>query len=593
MGERMNRAEPSLNSIAGRRGASRGRVASVIGAALLALPMQAAWAAPTLDTLGDASITPQRDLTGGETSDLLHQLQLVNGFSAPAGGGWTVIPQLSLTEELTDNVYQVRAPRRWDLISVIAPGLNIAGDLPRLQLSFSYSPVLTMYANTGSLNALTQQLNGSAHITAAPDLFYIDVRALSGVSSLYGGYGGLGGVGQQAGSVAGYGTSLSSLGLNRQNETQNANITVTPYLQRQFGDYGTARVSYSVGVTRSNTLSGFAAAPFPTGGQNSQTSISQEEIASFTTGQFLARLQDVFTVDLSQYQSTTGTGFYNGFTGLTSSRETGTRSSRTAITNAVSYQLNRTVALNGMIGHETITYSGTGGGLNTNGLTWRLGTTLTPGPDTTLTFGYGRAAGVNSFDASGHYALTARTTLTLSYQTSVGTQQQYLQNQFTRTTTNATGQLVDPTTGTPIFLTNTLARQDAVFRTEALTLGATTALDRDVVALTATLTSQSIVGAGNPGIPTKGLAATASWVHAMRPDMTVSGSVAYSQQQQGNGNSGYLGNNNSYVATLGWQYQLTQSLGMNVSYSFFDRISQQSAYNAYQNLLLVGFLKRF
>ncbi len=45
----------------------------------------------------------------------------------------------------------------------------------------------------------------------------------------------------------------------------------------------------------------------------------------------------------------------------------------------------------------------TTGGLNVNDLTWSVGTTLTPDPDTSLTVSYGHLNGYNSLSVNGHY----------------------------------------------------------------------------------------------------------------------------------------------------------------------------------------------
>ena len=109
---------------------------------------------------------------------------------------------------------------------------------------------------------------------------------LPGVHSHYGGIGGLGGVGAPAGAAATAQTAIPTLagndqGLTRNNEMQVTSFGISPYLVQRFGDWGTGRLGYSLDVTRSNTLSGFASSPFPTGGTNGQTLMTNEEIAPF------------------------------------------------------------------------------------------------------------------------------------------------------------------------------------------------------------------------------------------------------------------------------------------------------------------------
>lgn len=576
--------------------ACRGRI-GVRGAAALALllaPGSTAFAFPLLDSAVDSNVTGSRDLTSGESSDLQHQLQLVNGFSAPAGGGWTFIPHIDLQEELTDNVYQVHTPRRWDLVTFISPGFSLAGDLPRLTLSMSYNPSLALYTRNSSLNGLSQQLNAVGDLTVVPDLAFVDVRALSGVSSLYGGLGGQGAVGAQAGTLATTTSAYSnSEGLNRQNETQTSSIGMTPYLRQQFGDWGVARMGYSIDVTRSTQLSGFASLPIPAGGQNGQTLVTNEEFATFTSGDVLNQFQDTVNIDLTQGQTATQAGFVNGFTGQTQSQSTHTHSVNETYSNQVTYQANRALSVFVKGGYEHIEY---GGALSQriSDLIWRFGATLTPGPDTRITISYGHENGFNSFAADGYYALTARTTLTVSYSSTLGTQLQYIQQQLNAAAATSNGQFVNGTNGGQLFFnTNALAQQDSLYRTDSLLFGANSVWDRDILSLTVGITTQTVSGAGSNGSATDGRTVSANWIHSMRPDMTVSGGVSFNQQTSPSGSNGAIGSYNSYAASVGWQYQLTETVGVNVRYSFFDRISQVSTSNVYQSLLFAGISKSF
>ena len=111
-------------------------------------------------TRHEGQVPPGTELAAPDAQDLQHQLQLVNGLSAPLGGGWTIIPRIDLQEELTDNVLQAHSPRRLDLATLVSPGIAIAGDTPRVRLTFDFAPTLSLYARTGNLNSLTEQMSG-------------------------------------------------------------------------------------------------------------------------------------------------------------------------------------------------------------------------------------------------------------------------------------------------------------------------------------------------------------------------------------------------------------------------------------------------
>ncbi|HEY0183727.1 MAG TPA: hypothetical protein VGC09_13050 [Rhodopila sp.] len=573
---------------------------AAFAAALVLGRTAGAGAFPLLDASSPDQVPQGTELSTPDVHDLQHQLQLVNGLTAPLGGGWTIIPRIDWQEELTDNVQQLNSPRQSDLVTYISPGIGIAGDLPRLQLTFDFAPTLSIYTRTGDLNSLTEQMNGLGTVTLVPDLAYVDVRAVAGVHNQYGGLGGLGALGVPAGSAATPQSAIpvlagNTLGLNKSNEVQTTSFGVSPYLLRRFGEWGTGKLGYSVDATKSNTLSGFAASPFPSGGDNAQTLISQEEIAHFQTGEFMEYLQDAFDIDLQQTQTTSGAGVIDFRTGLPLQSEQNSSSTRALVTDQITYQVNRVVAVFASGGHEDITYTGIGA-QSIHDLTWSLGTTLTPNVDSSLTVSYGHLNGDTSLSADGHYALTARTMLTLSYGTSLGTQLQYVQNQLNLATAGSNGTLVNGQTGGGLFgATNALGVEDGVFRTTTLTVGSQTTLDRDIISVTFQSAKQTNTGTNVNASSNETKSAGVSWLHQMRPDMTASAAISYAVQDQSNGfvSAFNPGNNTSIAMTLAWQWQISDTVSTSVRYSFFERQSAVTIYDMYQNMLILGISKRF
>jgi hypothetical protein len=593
--------------------------ATWLAVALVLARICSAAAFPFLETNGGDQVPQGTELGAPAVQDLQHQLQLVNGFGPPVGGGWTIVPRFDWQEELTDNVLQVHSPRRSDLISYFSPGIDIAGDLPRVQLTLDVAPTLALYARTGDLNSLTEQLNALGSITLVPDFAFVDLRAISGVQSAFGGLGGQGTIGAPAGSAATAQTSIPNLGgnaqgLNKNNEFQTSSFGISPYLLQQFGDWGSAKLGDSFNVSRTAQLSGFFASPFPTGGINAQTLVSNEENAHFATGNFMEFLQDSLDVDAIQSRSTTDT---NGGTTGGAASTTGVSSSRFTVTDQVNYVLNRSLTVFASGGHEDIVFSNQNGQsgnfvLGPNGqpvfvpnnsgtqppihdLTWSLGGTWTPNPDSALTLSYGHQNGFNSFTANGHYAATARTMLTVSYGSTLGTQLENVQNQLNLASTNGTGTLVNGQNGGQLFgSTNALAVQNGVFRTDTLTVGSQTWLDRDIISINLLLTKQTSAG-GNNGSTSQSKVASVNWLHQMTPDMTLNGAISYSIQDQTTGTLSAFnpGNNTSLVTSLAWQWQISGTVSTSLRYSFLERQSSAAAFDLYQNILILGVSKRF
>jgi uncharacterized protein (PEP-CTERM system associated) len=577
----------------------RWAVRSTLGTVALAAQIQAAAAFP----LTEDQAPPQgTELAAPDEQTLQHQMDLANGLVPPVGGGWIVMPYVNVQAMATDNALQAHEPRQWDLMTYLSPGIHLAGNEPRLQLTFDYAPGLSLYARTSSLNALTQQANGVGNVTVVPDLLFVDLRAVAGVQNLYGGIGGLGTIGTAGPMAAMQPTNLANLGgligaaglgLTRDQEVQTSSVGISPYLLRQFGDWGTGKLGYSFNAASSNMLTGFAASPFPTGGNASQTMISNQEIAHFDTGDFMQRLQDSFDVNLQQSQTNGGYGYGIASYGSYAS-QTSFTIIRDYVSNKLTYQVNHTIAVFGSAGWENINYGQAGGYAtpNVNDATWSVGTTLTPSPDSTLTVSYGHLNGFNSFTVNGQIAVTARTTLSVSYLTSAGTQLEYLNSQLNLASYNANGTLVNGQTGGQLYgATNALPVQGGILRTDTLNVGSRTLLDRDTLTFNLLWTQQTGLG-GIASVPTSAKTATGQWLHQLRPDLTLSAAAAFSLQD---GFFGYAGPGNatSVAASVGLQYRISDKLAASLQYSFFDRQAGTSVYSFYQNMLILGISKSF
>jgi uncharacterized protein (PEP-CTERM system associated) len=573
----------------------RSRQCVMIAGALFMTWFSDAAAFPTLDNAGSDPVPQGAEMEAPDAQDLAHQLQLSEGAAAPQGGGWTFLPRLTVQEEFTDNVLQQNTPRRADFGTFVAPGFQLIGDTPRLKASIDFAPMLEVYGQTSSLNSLTEQLNGIATLTVAPDLAYVDIRALSGLQNQFGGLGGIGTLGAPATGDGGMGTipsfTANSIGLTPNNEVQTSSFGISPYLLHQFGDWGTGRLGYSIDATHTSTLSGFAASPFQTGGSNGQSLISQEESGHFETGEIMQSLRDSIDIDLTQGQTTTDRDFDTSGRALPGDAND-TSSSRIMASNRLTYQLNREIAVFVEGGHEDLAYSGLGF-TGIHDFTWRLGTTLTPNPDSAITVGYGHLYGTNSLSVDARYALTARTTLTATYGSSFGTQLETVQNQLNLAKPGPNGGLVNALTGTPLFAgSNALPVANGLYRTTTLVIGGQTVLERDTFRVNAVAAKQSTVGVGNSGTDTSKLIG-ASWVHQMRPNMFISAGASVSWDDQSDGFGFGPGRSVSIASTVAWRYQIFQDVTLNVSYSFLDRHSSASAFSMTQNLLLFGITKTF
>jgi hypothetical protein len=537
----------------------------------------------------DVESSEARELAAPDAQDLRHQLQLASGVAPPPGGGWTIVPRITVQEMLNDNVFQVNSPRQADLVTYVSPGIAISGETSHLRLTVNYAPTIELYMQNGSQNALTQQLDAIGLLTVVPDRVFVDFRALAGVQATNGILGGISTLGpDNVATVPGGIGGGSGLGLAKNNRTQTMSVGVSPYVLGRLGQSGDYKIGASLDVSHMAAADGFAVLPFASGGGSStnQTLVTTEEMARFTSGDYFARVQDQLDLHLLQSSGTYG----QGDTFATQLSNTTTASTRETISNQVTWHYDQTVALFVSIGWENIRYSGQDG-LSVNDATWSVGTTLTPNPDSFITISYGHLEGADSLTLDARYMLTTRTTVAAHYGSIVGTQLQNLQNQLDLAAVNGSGALVNGRTGGTLFNGSNLQPvQPGVYRFNTFTLNSTTNLDRDIISVGLGYNKQTGLGFGTfSGTSSETRYATAQWIHQLTPVMTLSGAMSYTQQDYLNGG----GNAQSVAGAAVLQYSLSETLSTSLRYMFNNVTSPVAGQTMYQNLILVGVTKQF
>jgi uncharacterized protein (PEP-CTERM system associated) len=527
-------------------------------------------------------------------SDLRHQLQMHSGFGAAgAGGGWTFVPSVSLEEIWTDNILNTATNRRWDLLTIAVPSIAITGDTPNAQVLFEYGPQFRLAARTPQENSISNQMLGNGLFTIVPDEFYVSASAIAGATPANGGYGGLGpgvtpnfgGFGSQLGSL----NSVGNTGLSNQNLVQVNSYSISPYWQHRFGDTGSAKIGYQFSESSFSEGGSYIPVFFPTG-HNTTSNMTNEGYAQFDTGDRFEPFQDHVEANA---QIGTGTGFQGN-------------SEQYYILNRLTYNANRDISVYGEFGYENLTYAGTPT-TKIDDAIWGVGATWTPNPDSTITASIGRRYGDTSVNVSGSYALSARTTIGVSYLTGLQSTLQGIQNQLNLTTVNSSGQTVNSVTGAPVAIgTNGLGVQSGLYRIKAFNANVSTVLDRDQFSVWLQISESTTVAAApaNSNIPfsisappvgstTQAATGFANWTHQIREDLTLGAAVSF-----GTDRTSGSGNQQTVAISVGMQYLLSQTLAATASYSFFDRISstqntstQNQGY--YQNMVLVGLTKQF
>lgn len=434
----------------------------------------------------------------------------------------------------------------WQPVILVAPNLNLNGTTSRLNVALNYSPRLALYPSTSDQTLFSQSFNGSVDAILVPDLLFVSLRGISDVSSRFGNT-----------------SLLSNSFVSRSEAVQTTSFSISPYLQRTIGGYGTATVGYTYAQTfqdGDNRFNSVYLAPnaaqtagFGTTG-NLQTNT---EYGSFTTGENLGRIQESISASASQFS---GSYYYQGASTL-------------SVVDRLSYVVYRWLTVFGTVGYQEYNYPTSNYRLNEP--TWTVGATLSPNETSSITVQYGQVAGINTVLANGTYSPTARTRIYGSYtvdiQTGLGARQALLGS----TSVGLGGSLINNLTGAPTLANTYLASQSPLSRVKTATVGAALLLDRDAFALNAGYSqymqlgnSTSILGVGTAsGTNTDTSYVSLNWQHELNPSTSVNSGVSYA-----------ISNNGIYYGAPGTA-QDTLQVYSSLNHVFTDTLSGSLTYS--------------
>ena len=158
----------------------------------------------------------------------------------PVPRGWTVVPELSVKEVFTDNLFLTASDEEQDLVTELTPRINIYGNARRASVRVNYAPQGLLYANNGDENTLFHQLFSAGVCELVRQLVFIDGSATitqqnrtdtgRGVFTNFGPGTFLGGVGDNI-SITGERTTVTTYHLS-------------PYLVQRLGDWADAELRF-------------------------------------------------------------------------------------------------------------------------------------------------------------------------------------------------------------------------------------------------------------------------------------------------------------------------------------------------------------
>jgi uncharacterized protein (PEP-CTERM system associated) len=524
---------------------------------------------------------------GPRVGDLRSQLL---GLLGPQGTTaaqppWIFSPSLGVELGITDNAREIKTPRVADVFTLISPQLIVSGDTANIVANLAYTPQFTVYAKNGALDQAYQSFNGQTIAQLVPNVVFLNLR---------------GSITQ--GSETGVG-QVQTQPYNTQNSVQTITYEVSPHISKALGSWGTGTVTYAFDQSlQSNTSNQI---PFNnTAGQSAYGNVgnltTNTETANFTTGENLNHFNINTTATASQYN--------------------GTQASNTGHSEDVNveltYAVTHKVSLLSGIGYQIIEYGsslGTNNGYNNTGITYNVGVTYTPNPDSSITLRYGRQDGSTNISFDAAFAPTSRTRLIARYTNGVTTNLQQAQNQLNNTSVSSNGTLIDNATGAPV-LNSATGTQNSVYRDNDFSGTLLYLRDRDSYSISAgyevrtTLTASSTLlnnGIVPAGTTTNSTYINLGWQHDLSPDMNFSATGQYGL----NNNTGTLiGSGTQNTSTLSitgvLTKQFTETLSGSVRYTYTSQVGGQyvqassigngvntGTYS--QNVFLVGLRKSF
>ncbi len=311
---------------------------------------------------------------------------------------WRVTPSLGVNSTFSDNINGATdGNEESDLVLTVTPGISVNGAGGRISLDFSYNPSYLYYTQGNGEDEFRHRLLGRSKVELIEQSVFVETQA--SISQ------------QFVDSAAGVTDSADVLDSN--NQTQVITFNINPEFRHHFGTWAESVTNYNFSFTHTDSD-----AVTSTDSQSASFVLSSGE--RFTS----------FKWDVSTSRSKSG--------------ENNERSNYRA---NVEYPFNRHISALAGAGYEVFDDDS----LNSepDGIIWNVGVRLNPGPRTQFTANYNDRFDDQFFSFEGSHKFGGNTNVNVSYTTNLTTSQGQLGEELANTSTNTSGQIIDPSTGLP------------------------------------------------------------------------------------------------------------------------------------------------
>lgn len=147
---------------------------------------------------------------------------------------WNVVPRVSLTETLSNNINLSSSNQQTGLITQLMPGVGISGRTARLKLYFDYGLSANFYTNGSQSNNTQSALTTFGTFEAVDNWLFVDFRGM---------------ISQQL--INPFGTQAPSAAYDNRNTAQTGSYSVSPYIRGQFAGASEYYLRYNYSYTDS------------------------------------------------------------------------------------------------------------------------------------------------------------------------------------------------------------------------------------------------------------------------------------------------------------------------------------------------------
>lgn len=158
------------------------------------------------------------------------------GPETTTGRTFSIVPNVAITETLTDNSRLATNGRQSDLITQVSPGLRIDSTGGRVKGFLDYRLTGLVYARNSGSNEIRNSLNASANVEAVENWAFLDASA---------------NIAQQA--VSAYGTQSGDSPSVNANRTEVRTFNLSPYVRGKVADLATYEARFTQGWTRGSS----------------------------------------------------------------------------------------------------------------------------------------------------------------------------------------------------------------------------------------------------------------------------------------------------------------------------------------------------